>query len=170
MLEALEQAGFDPSPASLRKMAIPHNRVGRVPSLAGLAVGGPTQPGAPPESVPLTLAVPLAVLSWLLVYLVRSSYLALFSPYLIPYLAPDWRCWSQLSLTFAYGPAHHRLLCPTLAPFRPQIKAYLEVHIEQGPVLQAVGRRLGTVAAIAGQSRLQAEIIGEQVSLAFWLV
>ncbi|KAL4857117.1 Allantoate deiminase 2 [Chlorella vulgaris] len=68
VLEALEQAGFDPSPASLRKMAIPHNR----------------------------------------------------------------------------------------------IKAYLEVHIEQGPVLQAVGRRLGTVAAIAGQSRLQAEIIGEQ--------
>jgi hypothetical protein len=37
-------------------------------------------------------------------------------------------------------------------------------------VLQAVGRRLGTVAAIAGQSRLQAEIIGEQVGRAFWLV
>jgi hypothetical protein len=50
-----------------------------------------------------------------------------------------------------------------LHPFPPQIKAYLEVHIEQGPVLQAAGRRLGTVAAIAGQSRLQAEIWGEQV-------
>lgn len=45
----------------------------------------------------------------------------------------------------------------------PQIKAYVEVHLEQGPVLEAAGRRLGVVAAIAGQSRLQAEIVGEQV-------
>lgn len=56
---------------------------------------------------------------------------------------------------------HTHSLFFALPPF--QIKAYLEVHIEQGPVLQAVGRRLGTVAAIAGQSRLQAEIVGEQV-------
>ena len=34
--------------------------------------------------------------------------------------------------------------------------------MEQGPRLQAAGRPLGPVAAIAGQSRLQAEIIGEQ--------
>lgn len=34
--------------------------------------------------------------------------------------------------------------------------------MEQGPVLEGAGRRLGPVAAIAGQSRLQAEIVGEQ--------
>ena len=34
--------------------------------------------------------------------------------------------------------------------------------MEQGPVLQAAGRALGAVAAIAGQSRLQAEIVGQQ--------
>lgn len=45
-----------------------------------------------------------------------------------------------------------------------QIKAYVEVHMEQGPRLQAAGRALGPVAAISGQSRLQAEIVGEQVS------
>ncbi|PSC67377.1 Allantoate deiminase [Micractinium conductrix] len=45
---------------------------------------------------------------------------------------------------------------------RDKIKAYVEVHMEQGPRLQAAGRPLGPVAAIAGQSRLQAEIIGEQ--------
>jgi hypothetical protein len=44
-----------------------------------------------------------------------------------------------------------------------QIKAYVEVHMEQGPVLQSEGRALGPVAAIAGQTRLQAEIWGEQV-------
>ena len=49
----------------------------------------------------------------------------------------------------------------------PQIKAYVEVHMEQGPVLQSEGRALGPVAAIAGQTRLQAEIWGEQVGAAF---
>ena len=44
-----------------------------------------------------------------------------------------------------------------------QLQAYVEVHLEQGPVLEAAGRRLGAVAAIAGQSRLLAEIVGEQV-------
>lgn len=39
----------------------------------------------------------------------------------------------------------------------------MEVHLEQGPVLEAAGRRLGAVAAIAGQTRLLAEIVGEQV-------
>lgn len=43
-----------------------------------------------------------------------------------------------------------------------EIKVYVEVHMEQGPMLQAAGRPLGPVAAIAGQTRLQAEIIGEQ--------
>ena len=57
---------------------------------------------------------------------------------------------------------------PALAPARGpslvlQIKAYVEVHMEQGPVLQSEGRALGPVAAIAGQTRLQAEIWGEQV-------
>lgn len=45
---------------------------------------------------------------------------------------------------------------------RDKIKAYVEVHMEQGPRLQAAGRALGPVAAISGQSRLQAEIVGEQ--------
>ncbi|KAL4419269.1 hypothetical protein ABPG77_004827 [Micractinium sp. CCAP 211/92] len=45
---------------------------------------------------------------------------------------------------------------------RDKIKAYVEVHMEQGPRLQAAGRALGPVTAISGQSRLQAEIVGEQ--------
>jgi hydantoinase/carbamoylase family amidase len=39
---------------------------------------------------------------------------------------------------------------PAMAP--PDVRAYLEVHIEQGPVLDAQGLPLGVVTAIAGQT------------------
>lgn len=38
--------------------------------------------------------------------------------------------------------------------------AYLEFHIEQGPVLEAHGRPLGVVETIAGQSRLEVTFFG----------
>ncbi len=38
--------------------------------------------------------------------------------------------------------------------------AYLEFHIEQGPVLEALARPLGVVEAIAGQSRLEFTFLG----------
>ena len=37
---------------------------------------------------------------------------------------------------------------------------YLEAHIEQGPVLEALGVPVGVVEAIAGQSRFWAEVRG----------
>jgi allantoate deiminase len=49
------------------------------------------------------------------------------------------------------------------AALRPeQVDAYVEVHMEQGPVLEAAGRRLGGVSAIAGQARLAVEVVGHQ--------
>jgi allantoate deiminase len=42
-------------------------------------------------------------------------------------------------------------LGPPLAP--DDLRAYFEVHIEQGPALEAAGAPLGVVTAIAGQSR-----------------
>ncbi len=38
---------------------------------------------------------------------------------------------------------------------------YLEVHIEQGPVLEAMGLPVGVVSAIAGQSRFEITVTGE---------
>jgi allantoate deiminase len=38
--------------------------------------------------------------------------------------------------------------------------AYLEFHIEQGPVLEKLGRPLGVVEAIAGQSRMEFKFVG----------
>ena len=42
---------------------------------------------------------------------------------------------------------------------------YVEVHMEQGPVLEALGQPLGVVTAIAGQSRLGVTMKGTQVSI-----
>lgn len=41
------------------------------------------------------------------------------------------------------------------------VLGYLEMHIEQGPVLEAEGRSLGLVEAIAGQSRLDLTFTGK---------
>lgn len=41
------------------------------------------------------------------------------------------------------------------------IAAYLELHIEQGPVLEAAGEPLGVVTAIAGQERFSVRFTGE---------
>ncbi len=43
----------------------------------------------------------------------------------------------------------------------PEAIAYLEIHIEQGPVLESLGQRVGIVEAIAGQSRLLLRFKGE---------
>ncbi|MEF2278482.1 allantoate amidohydrolase [Deinococcus sp. YIM 134068] len=50
----------------------------------------------------------------------------------------------------------------TLAEARlaDDVLGYLELHIEQGPVLEAEGRPLGLVEAIAGQSRLDLTFTG----------
>jgi allantoate deiminase len=47
------------------------------------------------------------------------------------------------------------------ARLAPETSAYLEFHIEQGPVLESLGLQLGVVDAIAGQSRLELTFDGQ---------
>jgi allantoate deiminase len=47
------------------------------------------------------------------------------------------------------------------AHFAPDTAAYLEFHIEQGPVLESLQLPLGVVDAIAGQSRLEVTFEGQ---------
>ncbi len=47
------------------------------------------------------------------------------------------------------------------AGFAPETFAYLEFHIEQGPVLESLDQPLGVVEAIVGQSRLLANFTGK---------
>ena len=43
---------------------------------------------------------------------------------------------------------------------REEVAAYVEVHIEQGPVLEAEDRPVGVVTSLAGATRLRVEVIG----------
>jgi allantoate deiminase len=42
------------------------------------------------------------------------------------------------------------------------ISAYIEVHIEQGPILQLEDKPVGVVSSIVGQKRLQVQLKGGQ--------
>ena len=46
-------------------------------------------------------------------------------------------------------------------PARTDVLAYVEVHIEQGPVLERLGEPVGVVTAIAGQSHAEVTFAGE---------
>jgi allantoate deiminase len=46
------------------------------------------------------------------------------------------------------------------AALKADTLAYLEFHIEQGPLLEALGRPLGVVEAIAGQTRMEFTFVG----------
>lgn len=50
---------------------------------------------------------------------------------------------------------------PALAMSRPDALAYVEVHIEQGPVLEAEGQALGVVTGIIGQTRQRVRVGGQ---------
>ena len=59
----------------------------------------------------------------------------------------------------AYGKSPEDI--PAAAYARGEAAAYVEVHIEQGPVLEARGLPLGVVTAIIGQTYLNVEFLGE---------
>ena len=93
-----------------------------------------------------------------------------------PGLPPPACC--LLSQNLAW-PAESRELTVALtagAPRGLQMKGYVEVHMEQGPVLQTIGEALGPVTAIAGQTRLQVcatpwiAWLGGQAGLGAWLL
>ncbi len=50
---------------------------------------------------------------------------------------------------------------PTAAYKPGEAAGYIEVHIEQGPILEAKGRPLGVVSGIVGQSRMRIVVTGE---------
>lgn len=74
-----------------------------------------------------------------------------------------------LERTDAEGRTMHEVICdfglqPELigeaAYARDEVLAYLEPHLEQGPVLSNAGAAVGAVSAIVGQSRLQLRFLG----------
>jgi N-carbamoyl-L-amino-acid hydrolase len=69
---------------------------------------------------------------------------------------------SSISVRTALG-AHRGLLPPlTERALNPDAFAYLEAHIEQGPVLEEKGLQIGIVTGIQGLSMLQVTVRGEE--------
>jgi len=50
------------------------------------------------------------------------------------------------------------------AVLRDEVLGYIEFHIEQGPVLENLGRPLGVVEAIVGQNRLEFTFPGRRTT------
>ncbi|MCF8475839.1 MAG: hydantoinase/carbamoylase family amidase, partial [Pseudolabrys sp.] len=66
------------------------------------------------------------------------------------------------TLREAIGQFGHKVAdIPAAAYSRDVAAAYVEVHIEQGPVLEVRNQPLGVVTAIAGQTYLNIELLGE---------
>ena len=63
----------------------------------------------------------------------------------------------QAARDFGLDPA----LVGTAARRPEELVAYLEAHIEQGPLLEAADRSLGVVTTIAGAQRFRVEVVGE---------
>ena len=64
----------------------------------------------------------------------------------------------------AYKKAHGTKLTEEMlssVPIRDELLGFIELHLEQGPVLEATGRPVGVVDAIAGQTRLKVSLSGE---------
>ena len=59
------------------------------------------------------------------------------------------------------GDVHLGDLVGEVGPARDDVLGYLEVHIEQGPVLERLGEPVGVVTAIAGQSHATVTFTGE---------
>src|SRR5436305_4962525 len=60
---------------------------------------------------------------------------------------------------FGGDPDPHALQTPRWQ--RDDLLGYCEVHIEQGPVLEALNLPIGVVSAIAGQNRINVRFVGE---------
>lgn len=73
---------------------------------------------------------------------------------------PNWKLFAkQYSKAFSI-PSNQISKHVQSATYNDSILAFLELHLEQGPVLESRGRPIGAVDAIAGQTRLLVDVIG----------
>jgi beta-ureidopropionase / N-carbamoyl-L-amino-acid hydrolase len=67
-----------------------------------------------------------------------------------------------ISVADALVAARRAVPAATLRPLGIPVKAYVEAHIEQGPVLESQGKTIGVVTGIAGRRSFRVEIRGEE--------
>ncbi|MCS0496582.1 allantoate amidohydrolase [Ancylobacter sp. MQZ15Z-1] len=81
----------------------------------------------------------------------------IFSPANLAMVDPDGVSYREALVAYGKDPDD----IPAAAYDPDKVIAYVEAHIEQGPVLEAEGEPLGVVTAIAGASRLSVTVTGE---------
>ena len=79
-----------------------------------------------------------------------------FDPSVLERTDPDGMTMAEALVRFGLDPAQ----IATAARRREDLLGYVELHIEQGPVLEAEGLAVGCVTAISGATRLAVEIQG----------
>ncbi len=89
-------------------------------------------------------------------YLGSRAYAGTFDPHLLARTDADGV--SLADACAAYGGDPGVLAAPGS---RPALLGYVEAHIEQGPMLEALDAPLAVVTAISGQSRIAVRIVGE---------
>lgn len=86
-----------------------------------------------------------------------SAVAGIFSPAMLAARDPQGVSFEEALRAYGKDPVD----IPLAAYDGNRVIAYVEAHIEQGPVLDAEGRPLGVVSAIAGASRLSVTVTGE---------
>lgn len=89
-------------------------------------------------------------------YLGSSAVAGRFAPAWLARADADGSTMAEAIRAFGGDPA----ALPSAARERAGLLGYVELHIEQGPVLEAHDLPLGVVTAIAGQTRVAAEFVG----------
>jgi allantoate deiminase len=92
-------------------------------------------------------------------YLGSSAITGAFDPAVLSSTDADGIVMADAIRTFGGDPDPHAL--QTARWQRDELLGYCEVHIEQGPVLEALNLPVGVVSAIAGQNRINVRFVGE---------
>ena len=81
----------------------------------------------------------------------------MFDPSTLKFVDRDGTAFGEALRAYGKNPAN----IPAAAYSRESVLGYVELHIEQGPILEKEQQPLGVVTAIVGQSRLQIVVRGE---------
>src|SRR5262249_10836338 len=92
-------------------------------------------------------------------YLGSKAVTGAFDPAILSITDADGISMAEAIRAFGGDPDPQALQTPRW--HRDELLGYCEVHIEQGPVLEALNLPVGVVTAIAGQNRINVRFVGE---------
>jgi allantoate deiminase len=123
--------------------------------LAGIALADLTRDAALPFALEIVAFSEEEGVRFSKPYIASHAYAGTLDPAWLHLTDKSGTTVEQAIQNFGLNPAPLKTLKP-----RTDLLAYLELHIEQGPVLHSLNLPIGIVSAIAGQTRMTWEILG----------